>query len=69
MKCRLKFIAAISMNAISTSSIATESKWPTLASYVENPPRPIAANAWQTASNQPIPAIRSEAMHAIVIRK
>ncbi len=32
MKCRAKFMAAISMNTISTTSMAGESKCPTLAS-------------------------------------
>ena len=69
MKWRAKFIAAISMNTISTISMGTELKYPMLASWVENPPSAMAANAWHTASNQPMPATLSDRMQATVIRK
>ena len=58
---------ASSMKKLSTASMATESKAPTLASRVENPPRPIAENAWQVASNQLMPASRSETRQTIVM--
>ncbi len=64
-----KFIAASSMKTISTASIATESKYPMFASWVENPPSAMAENAWHTASNQFMPASFSAAMQASVMPK
>ena len=61
-----KLSAATSMKKISTASISGESKWPTLVSWVEKPPRLMVAKAWQTASNQSIPASRSATAHTPV---
>jgi hypothetical protein len=55
------------MMTMSTSSTAKELKYPTLTSCVEKPPRAIAENPWQIASNQLIPAMRSATM-AIEVR-
>ena len=59
----------MSMKTISTNSIVGESKCPTLASYVEKPPSASVANAWQIASNQPMPASFSDTAQAIVMSR
>ena len=58
-KWREKLNAATTMMTMSTISTACELKQPTLVSCVENPPSAIAENAWQIASNQLMPAMRS----------
>ena len=47
------------MSTISTNSMAAEWKYAMLASWVENPPRATAENAWQIASNHVMPQSRS----------
>ena len=47
------------MMTMSTSSMAKESKNPTLTSCVEKPPSAMAEKQWQIASNQLMPATRS----------
>ena len=51
-----KLTAPNRVAAISTASMAGESKKAMLASWVEKPPREKADMAWHTASNQPMPA-------------
>ena len=68
-KCVAKFIAASSINTISTNSITAELKYPTLASCVENPPNPIVENAWHIASSQDIPATFSDMVQTTVIQR
>ena len=55
MKCVAKLMPASSMKTTSTASIAGEFQAAMLASRVEKPPRLIAENAWQSASNQSMP--------------
>ena len=66
MKCSPKLTAEITINTVQISKIVLLSKYPMLASWVENPPIATVENAWQIASKTVMPAAQYASAQAVV---